>query len=60
MRPGVKGLQTSGFIHTVDDVDSVPAMGGSYARICTAFENGRVKITVFFAFWAPECRGTIE
>lgn len=53
-------MHTGGLIHAVDDVDGVPAMGGSHARIRTAFENRRVKISMFLASWAPERRGSIK
>jgi hypothetical protein len=53
-------MHTSGLIHAIDDVDGVPAMGSSHARVRTAFENRCVKVSMFLAFRAPERRGSVE
>ena len=55
-----KVMHTSGLIHAVDDIYGIPAMSGNHARVRTAFENRRVKISMFLAFRAPERRGSIE
>jgi len=53
-------MRTGGFIHTVNGIDSVPAMGGSHTRVRAAFENRCVEISVFLAFRAPKRRGSVE
>jgi hypothetical protein len=53
-------VPTGGFVHTTYDVNSVPAMSGSHARVCAALEDRRIEVSVFLAFWTPNRRRRVK
>lgn len=52
--------KTCRLVQPGNDIDQRPTMGSRDSRVCTAFEQGGQKITMFLAFGTPVRRQLLE